>query len=969
MNDEQLKREFAFDQYGRYAVIRDIINRNRKNNEKFRVLDVGGRGNILKKFLPDDDVFYLDPLIDSDDNNFIEGDGCAIPLKDENFDWVTSADVFEHILPEKRNDFLRENVRVAKLGTILVAPFWSKEVEQAEINANENYKILTGGEDHIWLKEHIENGLPKEAVVEDFIKLKKIQFEKIENNRLFLWEILIGLSFIVSRNYSEKIKKEFENFNYFYNSKVFPFDFSNPSYRKVYLIKKYEFLKGLDTFKRSIDDPLFLETIKCATNLLGNIDLESKKNIQQKIQEIQVKNQELQQKEIVIQKQDQELQQKEIVIQKQDQELQQKEIVIQQKDQMINFITSSKFWKLRNRYIKLKSFNLDYFITLAKKAFGVYKQYGILIFLKYFYKYILHGREYFQQKNSIISDYQRWIQKNENWNIEEIRKEIKSLTYKPKISIITPVYNVDPKWLDKCIESVRNQFYENWELCLHNDASTKKETIDCLKKWGKADKRIKISFGKENQHISGASNEALKLATGEFIALLDNDDELSPNALYENVKVLNNHPEADFIYSDEDKLEMDETRSDPFFKPSWSLDLFLSMNYTCHLGIYRKKIIDEIGGFRKGYEGSQDYDLILRFIEKTKPKNIFHISKILYHWRKIPGSTADKFDYKNYANDAAKKALAEYLERNNIKGKVLDGVAPGLYRIKRELIGNPKVSIIIPFKDQAEILERCVDSIVRKTVYKNYEIILVNNQSKEKDTFEYLDKIKTKKNIKILNYDKPFNFSAINNFAVKNARGEFILFLNNDMEVISDSWLCNMIEHIQRKEVGAVGAKLFYPNDTIQHAGVVMGLGIAGHPFKHLPSDTPGNFGLVASIRNYCAVTGACLLTKKELFEKIGGFDEKNLPVAYNDVDLCLRIVENGNNIVYTPYAELYHYESLSRGSDNEDELKFKNPEKYARVISERRYMDERWKKYIDDDPYYSPNLTRTREDFSFRLE
>ena len=683
--------------------------------------------------------------------------------------------------------------------------------------------------------------------------------------------------------------------------------------------------------------------------------------IQQKDQEVQNKNQELQQKDQEIQVKIQELQQK-------DQELLDFSNIIQQRDREINFITSSKFWKLRNRYVKLKGLKFSYFVEIFKKSMGVLKRDGIFVFIKYLLGYILHGREYFQREMVMLSDYQRWIQKNENHDIDAIKKEIEEFAYKPKISIITPVYNVDPKWLDKCIESVKNQFYENWELCLHDDASTKKGTIDCLKKWGKADKRIKISFGKENQHISGASNEALKLATGEFIALLDNDDELSPNALYENVKVLNNHPEANLIYSDEDKLEMDGTRSDPFFKPNWSLDLFLSMNYICHLGVYRKKIIDEIGGFRKSYEGSQDYDLILRFIEKTKPERIFHIPKVLYHWRKIPGSTADKFDYKNYANDAAKKALAEYLERNNIKGKVLDGVAPGLYRIKREIIGNPKVSIIIPFKDQAEILERCVDSIIRKTIYKNYEIILVNNQSEEKNTFEYLDKIKTRKNIKILNYDKPFNFSAINNFAVKNA-GEFILFLNNDMEVISDSWLCNMLEHIQRKEVGAVGAKLFYPNNTIQHAGVVMGLGIAGHPFKHLPSDTPGNFGLVASIRNYCAVTGACLLTKKELFEKIGGFDEKNLPVAYNDVDLCLRIVENGDSVVYTPYAELYHYESLSRGSDNEDELKFKNPEKYARVISERKYMDERWKKYIDNDPYYSPNLTRTREDFSFRLE
>ncbi|KKT69545.1 MAG: Glycosyl transferase family 2, partial [Candidatus Moranbacteria bacterium GW2011_GWF1_44_4] len=566
------------------------------------------------------------------------------------------------------------------------------------------------------------------------------------------------------------------------------------------------------------------------------------------------------------------------------------------------------------------------------------------------------------------TDYEKWVEKNEKWDSVEIEKEIEKFKYKPKISIITPVYNVDPKWLDKCIESVRSQFYENWELRLHDDASTKKETVECLKKWEKKDdKRIKISYGKENQHISGASNEALKLATGEFVALLDNDDELSPNALFENAKLINEHSEADFIYSDEDKIETNGKRNDPFFKPDWSPDLFLSQMYTCHLGVYRKSIINEIGGFRKGYEGSQDYDLVLRFIEKTKPENIFHIPKILYHWKKIPGSMARNEIAKDYTAAAAQKALKDYLVRNNIEGEVLDGKFPGTYRVKRKILGNPKISIVIPFRDKVKVLDTCVKSILEKTSYSNYEIILVDNQSNENKTADYLKSIKENEKVKLIKYDRPFNFSAINNYATKKCHGDYILFLNNDVEVISPEWLNSMVEHIQRKEVGAVGAKLLYFDNTIQHAGVVVGPGgVAGHAFKTFSDEETGYFSHHHLIKNYNVVTAACILVKKEVFEKVGSFDESNLPVAFNDVDLCLKIREAGYLIVWTPFAKLYHYESLSRGND--EDFKESDPKEYERVMSERIYAKNKWKKYIENDPYYSPNLTQKKEDFSIKI-
>ena len=671
-----------------------------------------------------------------------------------------------------------------------------------------------------------------------------------------------------------------------------------------------------------------------------------------------------------IKQRDQIIQQRNVTVREKEKEARRKEKIIRQKDAEIVLMKSSKFWILRNRYIKLKYFRPKHFIQLASKALGIISAGKFQKFWWAMKKYVIYGWDYFKPKTKPKTDYEKWIEKNEKFNKKEIEKEIEGFRYKPKISIITPVYNVDPKWLDKCIHSVRNQFYENWELCLHDDASTNKETIKCLKKWKeKSDPRIKISFGKENQHISGASNETLKLATGDFVALLDNDDELSPDALYENVKLLNEYPEADFIYSDEDKIDEKGNRAEPFFKPDWSPDLFLSQMYTCHLGVYRKSIVDEIDGFRKGYEGSQDYDLVLRFIEKTGREKIFHISKILYHWRKIAGSMAGKETAKDYTTVAAKKALGGYLERNKIEGEVLDGKFPGTYRVKRKILGNPKVSIIIPFKDQAKVMKVCVESILKKTDYGNFEIILVNNRSEKKETFDYLNSLKKEPLIKILNYNKPFNYSAINNYAVKQASGEYVLFLNNDMDVISREWLSSMLEHAQRKEVGAVGAKLLYPNNTIQHAGVVMGLRIAGHAFKYLPKEDPRYFCHPHLIRNYCCVTAACLMIRKKTFEEMGGLDEKNLKVAFNDVDFCLRLIENGYYNVWTPYAELYHHESLSRGNDAEKGLEKRDPEKYRRIKAENDHMNKKWKRFIKRDPFYNPNLTKRREDFGLRLE
>ena len=563
--------------------------------------------------------------------------------------------------------------------------------------------------------------------------------------------------------------------------------------------------------------------------------------------------------------------------------------------------------------------------------------------------------------------YKIYLKHNEitdsNKNI--MRTEINTFEYTTKISIITPVYNPDVSWIKAAIESVINQVYENWELCLA-DASTIEDVKKCLKSYAKKDSRIKVKFLSENKGISGNSNEALALATGEYIGLLDHDDELSPDALYEVIKCLQTNRDADMIYSDEDKIDLNCNRSDPFFKPDWSPDMFLSHMYTCHFGVYKKKIIDKIGGFREGYDGSQDYDLVLRFIEKTN--SIHHIPKILYHWRIVPGSTAGYNDAKKYAFTAAKRAINDFLKRNDIQGDVEDGFWTGSYHVKRKLLKTPLISIIIPTKDNIEILKRCIDSILKSTSYPNYEIVIVNNNSTNEKTYDYFKDLKRIDCIKILNYNNDFNISAINNFAVKNVKGEFILFLNNDTEVISKEWLSAMLEHAQRNEVGAVGCKLLYPDKTLQHAGIILGINdtngndiVAGHSPKYISYTNNGYFGKVNMIHNLSAVTSACMMLRKDLFEEVGGFDE-NLAITFNDVDLCLKIRDKGYLIVYTPYAELYHHESKSMGYDD-------TPEKMERFLKEIQYIRDKWGEVIDKgDSYYNPNLTLDKVDFSIRV-
>lgn len=551
-------------------------------------------------------------------------------------------------------------------------------------------------------------------------------------------------------------------------------------------------------------------------------------------------------------------------------------------------------------------------------------------------------------------------------NARKLKKQrAEKLDYEPCISIIVPTYKTPEKFLKEMIDSVRNQSYENWELCIGDGSVTEDTVKNVVESYQKKDKRIKMLCLSENLGIAGNTNAALSIATGDYIALLDHDDILAPDALYEVVKWMNEHykDETDVIYTDEDKVSFDlKDYFEPHFKSDYNLDLIRSNNYICHLFVAGKSIVDQVGGFRKEYDGSQDYDFILRCIEQSK--HVEHVPKVLYHWRCHPGSTAANQESKMYCYEAGKRAIEDHLKRMGEDDcQVVMTEHLGFYHVIYPIREQKKVSIIIPNKDQKEILERCIESIIQKTDYKNYEIIIVENNSTTNEIFEYYKTIEQRENIRVVIWKDKFNYSAINNFGVKYANGEYLLFLNNDIEVIRENWLSEMLANVQRKEVGIVGAKLLYPDNMVQHAGVIIGMGgIAGHPLSRHPADDCGYFARGIIQQNLNAVTAACMLTKKEVYEKVKGFEEK-LAVAFNDIDLCLKVRKAGYLIVYDPEALLYHHESISRGK--EDTL-----EKRNRFEGEVDYMAKKWKDVLEKgDEYYNPNLSLLSGNFELKKE
>jgi glycosyltransferase involved in cell wall biosynthesis len=569
-----------------------------------------------------------------------------------------------------------------------------------------------------------------------------------------------------------------------------------------------------------------------------------------------------------------------------------------------------------------------------------------------------------------ITAYENWINvydRHTLGSMTALAANIRHFARQPLISVLLPVYNTPEPWLIRAVESVTAQAYSRWELCIADDASTAPHVRPVLERFAAADPRIKVVFRETNGHISAASNSALALATGEWVALLDHDDELAPHALYELAALLNARPDTDLVYSDEDKIDKDGHRHSPYFKPDFLPDLFTGQNYLTHLAAYRTALVRELGGFRIGFEGSQDWDLALRYAERIAPERIRHIPKVLYHWRALAGSTALLPDEKTYSVDAARRALGEHFARRGETVELVP-IAGGHWRVKHPLPAPPPlVSLIVPTRNGRQLLQRCVDSILEKTTYPAYEILVVDNGSDDPGTLAYLQRLAARSAsvpappvaVRVLRDAAPFNYSALNNRAVQAARGEIVGLLNNDLEVINGDWLEEMAGQAARPGIGCVGAMLYYPNNTIQHAGVVLGVGgVAAHAFRDLERGREGRFNRARLVQNYSAVTAACLVIRKAVYEQVGGLDEAELAVAFNDIDFCLKVRAAGYRNLWTPFAELYHHESASRGADDTEA-------KQERFRRETETMLSRWGPELAADPAYNPNLTLELTDFS----
>jgi glycosyltransferase involved in cell wall biosynthesis len=560
--------------------------------------------------------------------------------------------------------------------------------------------------------------------------------------------------------------------------------------------------------------------------------------------------------------------------------------------------------------------------------------------------------------------YENWIFQNDKLGNDDrslIRSHIASFRNRPKFSILMPVYNAPAQYLRVAIGSVLDQLYQDWELCLADDASTSAEVRKTLHEFAQKDDRITVRYRDINAGICACTNTALEMATGEWIVLMDHDDMLAEHALYLVAEVISRNPDLAIIYSDEDYIDEKGRRNGPYFKPDWDYDLFLGQNLINHLGVYRTALARQVGGFRSGFEGSQDWDLSLRVLEASPDCRVHHIPFVLYHWRQ----TAQTFSNTSIARaiDAARRAVSEHLARTGQAAEVIPVGQSSHLRIKRILpVQLPLVSVIVPTKDRRKLLQKCIDGLVNCTTYKPLEIVIVDNGSSEPDAIDFLSELRTRADFVIVEDNSSFNFSRLVNRGVTASCGEICVLLNNDVGMINADWLDELVSHALRPEVGAVGAKLFYSDDTLQHGGVILGIGgVAGHQHRYVARGSYGYFGRLKLTHGLSCVTAACLATRRAVYDAVGGFNEKHLAVAYNDVDFCIRVREAGFKIIWTPHAELYHYESLSRGYET-------TPGKVSRFAAEKKYMRTKWGEVLDNDPFYNANLSLNSESNEFAV-
>jgi len=574
-----------------------------------------------------------------------------------------------------------------------------------------------------------------------------------------------------------------------------------------------------------------------------------------------------------------------------------------------------------------------------------------------FIHYVQYGQA--EGRALLRKDYAAWIDDYDRLSDEDrqvFRREIERFASKPTISILMPVYNTNRNYLERAINSVIGQSYPNWELCISDDASTLPHVRETLEAFARSDSRIKVAYRKSNGHIAANSNSALELATGDYVALLDHDDELAEQALFWFVREVVNHPNAEILYCDEDKLNEQGRRFGALFKPDWNPAMILAQNYVCHMTMYRRSLIEQAGGFRVGFEGSQDLDLLLRCVELTDAECIRHIPRVLYHWRANSGSTASEIgrEGKPYTWEAGARAIQEHLDRRGIAASVKP-VIDQYYQVEYAPVRQPpKVTIVIPTALRMDFVPRCISSVLKATTYPNFEVVVTVDESHVRTAAQrkFLDQIKGDARVRVLPYqDQPFNYARTNNRAVGSSDAPLICFLNDDVEVITRDWLEKLVARAMMNGIGAVGAMLYYPTDCIQHAGVILGLGgTAGHQFHNMPRGSAGYYGRALLEQDLSCVTAACMVMRREVFDDVGGFNER-YAVAFNDVDLCIRVRQRGLRIVWTPTVEMYHHESASLGKHNA-------PQRKKLFQDEVKLMRGMWADALDSDPFFNPNLS-----------
>jgi len=958
-----------FDQFQRYKHASELIEVVRENNNVYSILEVGANEHKnLERFLPNDKITYLDIIVPDKlkgDPTYIQGDATEMPLNNEQFDFIIALDVFEHIPQTKRISFLNELRRVSRFGFILGAPFNTEGVTESEHRASTYFKTLYGYE-YPWLEEHFINKLPEKNEVSDYFTSKDWNHINFSHGSLEIWEKMTKLHFLAAGR--EALYDFRFTIDEYYNNYIYSSDYNGPCYRNFFFVVNAEKTEMLEKVDKLINQRNKSEIDQSRINELNNLerDLNNLSNFQLFNTELHYKNNELERAEQEIKENRLQLKEMSLELQKKDTEIvdniqlvenltlinetlnsqnncwtkiHDEACVLTKQVEVENELLSnsilqiqntlkeqleyiqkleivSQQLRLKNRIKKVVPIKIRSYMKKNKAIFDTLRKNPSLV-KKTFNEIRKNGIR--ATKNKIRSKMTSVEATSEyksedliNFKIEQIRTEIKEFSYNPLVSIVIPVYNVDPKWLDRAIRSVEEQVYEFWELCIVDDCSTNEQTKSFLKTINHP--KIKIKLLEYNRGISDATNEAVLLSSGEYIALLDNDDEITKDALFEVVRAIN-ETDADILYSDEDKIDTAGNRKFPFHKPDWSPDLLRSQMYIGHFLVFKKVLFNSIGGFRKEFDGSQDYDLMLRMSEVAKC--IHHIPKVLYSWRELESSTALNPYSKPYAHHAGLKALNEHLIRLFGEGNAHADESEFLFVYdSRYNVGSKKASIIIPTKDGIDLLEPCVNSILEKTSYMNYEVIIINNNSVEKETFDWFDEQRKNPKIKIVDANYEFNWSKLNNHGIREATGDVFVFLNNDTQVIKNDWLLRLVEKANRSDVGTVGGLLLYEDNTIQHAGVVIGLGgWADHVFKGMEPNHYGSpFVSPMLTRNVIASTGACLAISRDTINNIGLFNEEFI-ICGSDVEISLRAIQNGLYNIYDPYVVLCHLESKSRDS------------------------------------------------------